>query len=138
MPAPRPGQPIAPGVTTTPDKYPQWGVGNVGGKWNTVEAKNAGDKQADMTKGYLVWFSNKTDADNFAQDQMGFASGNVPNPVSWALKFGNFGGLLVRGLKILIGGVLLVAGILKMSGADKKLEQVLPLVGGPAGKVLKA
>lgn len=56
----------------------------------------------------------------------------------WHLTFGNFSGLLTRTLKIVFGGILLIAGILKLSGASQKLEQVLPVVGGPAGKVLAA
>lgn len=54
------------------------------------------------------------------------------------LVLGNTAGLLTRILKVTIGGILLIAGILKLSGADRKLEQVLPVVGGPAGKVLAA
>jgi hypothetical protein len=52
----------------------------------------------------------------------------------WHLTFGNTAGLLTRILKVLIGGVLLVAGVLKVSGAGQKAAAVL----GPAGKVLMA
>lgn len=55
----------------------------------------------------------------------------------WALVFGNFKGILTRALKIIFGGILIIAGVLKVTGTDKTLNQVLPLVGGPAGKVLK-
>lgn len=54
------------------------------------------------------------------------------------LVFGNTSGLLGRILKAGIGIVLLVAGILKLSSSDRKLEQVIPVVGGMAGKVLQA
>ena len=49
MPNVNPGSTtVAPGVTTTPNKYPQWSVGggtpgNSAG-WKIVEAKNAADK----------------------------------------------------------------------------------------------
>ena len=56
----------------------------------------------------------------------------------WSLVLGNWKGILTRGLKIIFGGILMIAGVLKLSGADKKLEQVLPVIGGPAGKVLAA
>lgn len=56
----------------------------------------------------------------------------------WNLTFGNTTGLLSRILKVVIGGVLLLAGILKLSGTDKTLEAVVPIVGGPAGRLLKA
>lgn len=42
-----------------------------------------------------------------------------------------------RGLKVLFGGILIMAGILKLTNTDKTLNQVLPVIGGPAGKVLK-
>lgn len=68
---------------------------------------------------------------------------NLPKQVaggvlgSWNLTFGGFNGLLVRGLKILFGGILIIAGLIKLTGTDKTLQQVLPVVGGPAGKLLK-
>jgi hypothetical protein len=63
---------------------------------------------------------------------------NGLNPFKWVLGFGNTTGLLTRILKVAFGGILLVAGVLKLSGANKTLEQVVPLVGGPAGKLLAA
>lgn len=57
---------------------------------------------------------------------------------TWALSLKGFNGILTRFLKITIGGILLIAGILKLTNTDKTLEQVLPLLGGPAGKVLRA
>jgi hypothetical protein len=54
------------------------------------------------------------------------------------LVFGNTSGLLGRILKVAFGVILIVAGVLKLSGTDKKLEQVIPVVGGAAGKVLMA
>ena len=44
-------------------------------------------------------------------------AGTIPNPFSgWSLVLGNTAGLLTRLLKILFGGALLVAGIIKLSG----------------------
>lgn len=59
----------------------------------------------------------------------------IPN--AFSLVFGNTTGLLLRALKVIFGGILITAGVIKLSGADKTLNQVLPLVGGPVGKVLK-
>lgn len=56
----------------------------------------------------------------------------------WNLTLGNTSGLLVRILKVGVGLVLLIAGALKISGAGKTLQQVVPIVGGPAGRLLKA
>lgn len=49
------------------------------------------------------------------------AAGNPPNPLSvgWHLVFGNTGGLLGRIIKVVLGAVLLISGILRMTGADK-------------------
>jgi hypothetical protein len=70
---------------------------------------------------------------NEAGDAAGSVLGN-----GFKLVLGNTTGLLSRILKVVFGGILLIAGVLKLSGADKKLEAVLPVVGGPAGKVLAA
>jgi hypothetical protein len=76
----------------------------------------------------------------------GLTNGITNNPITnavgkaldYSLQFGNTTGLLTRILKVTFGGILLIAGILKLSGASQKLSQVLPVVGGPAGKVLAA
>lgn len=84
------------------------------------------------------------------QAQPGGANANILNPATavkaavtgalsdWHLTFGGFNGILVRGLKILFGGILVIAGLIKLTGTDKTLQQVIPVVGGPAGKLLKA
>jgi hypothetical protein len=59
-------------------------------------------------------------------------------PTAFRLVFGNTTGLLGRILKVGVGLVLIIAGALKITGAGKTLEQVLPVVGGPAGKLLSA
>lgn len=66
------------------------------------------------------------------------AAGKAVLGGGWNLVLGNTGGLLVRILKVGVGLVLLIAGALRLSGADKRLETILPVVGGPAGRLLKA
>lgn len=55
----------------------------------------------------------------------------------WMLAITGISGWFARGLKLVFGGILIVAGVLKLTNTDKTLNQVLPLVGGPVGKVLK-
>jgi hypothetical protein len=43
-------------------------------------------------------------------------------PSGWNLIFGNTHGLLTRGLKILFGGILIISGVLHMTGAANKVE----------------
>lgn len=59
-------------------------------------------------------------------------------PTAFHLVFGNTGGLLGRALKVIVGLVLMLAGALKLSGTSRTLADVLPVIGGPAGKVLRA
>lgn len=66
------------------------------------------------------------------------AAGKAVLGAGWNLTLGNTSGLLVRILKVGVGLVLLIAGALKISGAGKTLQQVVPIVGGPAGRLLKA
>lgn len=71
---------------------------------------------------------------------VGAAAGAVAKGIAgaWKLQLGNTGGLLVRTLKVGVGLVLLVAGVLKLSGASRKLDTIVPVVGGPAGRLLRA
>lgn len=140
MPSIPPGQPIAPGIATG-NQFPQYGVG--GGKpgspagWKIVTAQNNAEKTKDIQQGFFVWFQSKKAAQDFISSESSqFGSGQVPVP-GWNLVFGNWKGILIRSLKIGFGAILITAGILKLTNADKTLNQVLPLVGGPAGKVLK-
>jgi hypothetical protein len=64
------------------------------------------------------------DADN--------TSGGSPQ---FGLSIGNTTGLLTRFLKILIGGVLIIAGILKLTGTEDKLRVALPRVAGAAAGI---
>ena len=67
------------GPNANPDKYPQWGVNQ---QFDIVQADNASDKQADLAKGYLVWFSSAGDAKNWIANQKNsFLSGNW-NPLA--------------------------------------------------------
>jgi hypothetical protein len=62
----------------------------------------------------------------------GITSAVTNNPVTnavgklggYALSFGNTTGLLTRILKITLGGILIIAGIMRISGADKDLVQI--------------
>lgn len=83
------GGPVAPGIVQNQNQYPQYGVGggspgNAAG-WNIVTANNATDKQNDMNKGYLVWFSSKDAAHNFiSSESSAFGSGSIglSNPLA--------------------------------------------------------
>jgi len=98
-----------------------------------TEAQAAAAAKAEFPAGKTPTTSLATGAANTAQNEIGSVLGG-----GFKLVFGNTTGLLTRILKVVFGGILLIAGILKLSGTDKKLEQVLPVVGGPAGKVLAA
>lgn len=141
--------------------YPQWTVvatssgqvttGQVGEVTNAIEENLV---KATAFPNKVLFFTTKAAATQYADGHGGAATGPLSSAASagnaalnagtsavsggWDLAFGNTKGLLTRILKVVFGGILLVAGILKLSGTDKKLEQVLPLVGGPAGKVLAA
>jgi len=62
------------------------------------------------------------------------AVSNLTNPFKWLVSVTGISGhnLLVRTLKVVFGGVLLIAGIVKMTGADKA---ALGIVGTVAGKI---
>jgi hypothetical protein len=60
------------------------------------------------------------------------------NPFHWIFGITGISGWFTRALKVVAGGILLIAGVLKLSNTNKTLETVLPLVGGPAGRLLKA
>jgi hypothetical protein len=122
--APDPGGPIATGIATG-NSYPQWGikVASDGSSYQVKEAHNESEKIALMKQGYLAWFSSASAAGKFGKSQKGILGGHVPNPLSWVASITGISGhnLLIRGLKIIIGGVLLTAGIMKMTGASVPL-----------------
>lgn len=127
---------------------------------SVIDEPAIGDTIQDHLPGWHGPFASKQDALGYYTANKGAnpgwkaptgLAGNVGNEAGAAasaaaggtlgafrLTFGNTTGLLTRILKTGVGLVLLVAGILKLSGADRKLEQVIPVVGGPAGKVLAA
>lgn len=128
---------IAPGVTTTPNTYPQWGVG--GGTpgssagWNVVEAKNAAQKQAYLDKGYVVWFSSQPSAQSYiSSEQNPYTSGTggIANPLGFLGNIANaFGDLTqantwLRAAKIIVGGVLLVVGVARLTGTTDEVKKV--------------
>lgn len=62
-----------------------------------------------------------------APEQAAIAGGAaIANPTqnAWSLVFGNTTGLLTRILKVGIGAFLLLAGIMKMTNADKDLVKI--------------
>lgn len=96
MPAPIPGQQIAPGVAGG-NTFPQYGVG--GGKpgssagWKTVTATNGAEKMADIARGYFVWFSSQSAAQNFIGEEsspLGSGGGSVGNPLAGINAIGDF------------------------------------------------
>jgi hypothetical protein len=52
------------------------------------------------------------------------AVNDLTNPLKWALSFGNTTGLLTRILKVVFGGVLIIAGVMKMTGAKQDILTV--------------
>jgi PKD repeat protein len=52
----------------------------------------------------------------------------------WSLVFGNTGGLLTRILKVVFGGILIISGVLHITGATDKVKAAL----GPAGMAVLA
>jgi hypothetical protein len=111
---------IAPGVTTTPDVFPQWGVKQTGsgGKddYSVKEAKSSPEKETDIDNGYVTWFSTYAGAESFVSSENSLLNGNVSNLPGFNLVFGNDKGLLGRILKVVFGGALIIIGIMQLSG----------------------
>ena len=128
MAAVPPGQPIAPGIVAPNAGFPQWGVlMNANNTSGTVtEATSAAQKTTMIGQGYDAWFSSAAAAQAFVSSETSALNGSIPSIPglpSWSLLFGNTKGLLTRFLKVLIGGVLLIAGIMRLSGKDKDIIQ---------------
>jgi hypothetical protein len=126
-----PGQPIAPGIATG-NTYPQWGVG--GGTpgssagWKIVEATNESQKLSYANQGYLVWFSSDAAAQSFLQtEESPILSGEPQNAIPGLSQIGDFFGALtqsstwIRVAKVAVGGLLLVIGLVHITGADNAL-----------------
>ncbi len=130
------GQPIAPGIAASGSGYPQYGVKGSGGSYTIATADSEAQKLTDAANGYLVWFSSESAAKNYISSESSLLNGNLPNPLNWLnglhLSWPGASTFLGRALKIVIGGVLLVAGILKMTGADKA---IVPVAGAVAGRL---
>jgi|SRR5580698_9815789 hypothetical protein len=124
MPAVTPGQPVAPGVVTNENDYPQWGVG--GGTpgsaagWKIVEAENESQKLTYSNQGYLTWFSSDAAAKAYVSSESS-AYGSGSDPLAWLAKITGFSGtnFVLRAVKVIIGGVLLISGIIHLAGIDK-------------------
>lgn len=118
-----------PGTAPVNAGYPQWGIKNTTGTtWVTIEAKTAAQKQADISNGYLDWFTTKQGAQNqITAQKTPVLNGKIP-VLSWALQGSGLAGWFLRGLKILLGGVLITIGLARITGADSE-------VGKLAGKV---
>lgn len=120
-----PGAPGAAGITTTPDAYPQWGVKNTtsgsspAGTYSTVEAKTAAQKQSYLDQGYDTWFSSAADAKSFVSSENSALNGNIPTGNILGSIIGFSGtNFVLRAVKVIIGGVLLIIGLAHMTGAD--------------------
>lgn len=113
---------LAPGITTTPDKYPQWGVGggvpgNPAG-WKVVEAKNAAQKQSYLGQGIDVWFSNEADAKTFmSSQQSAYGSGEPQNAPGIADFLGRLtqASTWLRVAEVLLGSALIIVALAKLA-----------------------
>lgn len=136
MPNTPPGLPIGQGVTSTPDKYPQWGTG--GGTpgssagWQIVEARNASQKQQYVDKGYAPWFTSKAAAQSFlSSEESPYQSGEPQNAIPGLSQIGDFFGRLgeastwVRVAEVVLGVVLIAVGTSKL--LHLKAPNVVPL-----------
>lgn len=97
MPAPIPGTNIAPGIAGAGTPFPQYGVG--GGKpgssagWKIITANNNADKMAGIARGYFVWFSSRSSAQSFIQEEsspLGSGASDIGNPLSGLNAIGDF------------------------------------------------
>jgi hypothetical protein len=126
MAAVPPGQPIAPGVAAATSGYPQWGVG--GGTpgssagWKIVEATTAAQKTSYASQGYLAWFSSDSNAKAFlAEEESPISSGEPQNAIPGVSAFFTALGdsnTWIRVAKVVVGGLLLVIGLVHITGAD--------------------
>lgn len=140
MAAVPPGQPIAPGIAGT--TFPQWGVTNSTGNLTStgdtlVEVKTQAEKQAEINKGVLVWFSSKAAAQSFVSSELSPLNGNVPG-VGIGGSFLHFldnltsRALWVRIAKVTIGVVMILTGINKLTGASNAIDKVAGVAGKAA------
>jgi hypothetical protein len=147
-----PGQPVAPGIVGPSSGYPEYGVGggtpgNSSG-WNVVTANNAAQKMQYAGEGYLVWFTSMSAAQNFvSSESSAFGSGEPQNAIPGLTDIGDFFHRLTEGStwtrvgEVLVGGILLYAGVRALSSgstAVKGVRNAGSTVTKPARKVSKA
>lgn len=51
-------------------------------------------------------------------------SSDAPISLSWSLVFGSFSGWFVRGVKVIIGGILMVLAISRLTGTSNKVTEL--------------
>jgi len=64
-----------------PNKFPQWGIGQINGSWKIVKADDDAEKIADSKKGYLDWFGSEGAANDQVNSQKSALNGNLPSPL---------------------------------------------------------
>jgi hypothetical protein len=131
--------PNAPGVspgTAKPGVFPQWGVKQTGSgganDYTVKEAKTEAQKTADLKAGYDIWFATPADAGSYVSSQNSVLNGNAPVPASPLTQLEHeltSSATWVRVAKVAIGSVLVVVGLIKISGAQE-------LVTRAAGKAI--
>lgn len=148
-----------PGAAGPGAPFPQWTVNTSG--WVVAEVVNAQAKALAVAASFpnkLVFFTSRQAADNYAHSQGhtpvttptaalgGQAAVNAGakaaaaagNPLDWLSNIGQFFSALtqpnlwLRISKVVLGGVLVVAGLIKLTGTDKK---VYGLAGAAASKL---
>lgn len=98
------------------------------GPYTWTQAKSVANNVAKRTlQGGANYFAAGTDpavtgAADAAQNAAGAAKSAIPN--AFQLVFGNTTGLLTRILKVGLGGVLIIAGIMRMTGAKRDILQI--------------
>lgn len=135
MPPVNPNVPISPGIVTNPNAYPQWGVKgsvNLSGVTSASdltikEATNSAEKIADIAAGYGVWFTSQAYAQAFINSEDSALNGTPTQPASKAFSVIGVSGtnLLYRALKIIVGGVLVVFGIVHMMGISGDIAKTV-------------
>lgn len=145
-----------PGIAGAGAKYPQWGVVVGSPGQHVTEVTNAAAKylmesvswpskvyfftsQQAATdwvnaNGGQVYVPGTKGALNAANNAINATTGLAQGGFKWVASLTGLSGhnLLVRGLKIILGGVMLIAGLTKLTGADKA---ALGVIGTVAGKV---
>ena len=126
---------LPPPLFPDPKSYPQWGTDQAR---QIAKANNGGQKNALIQKGYLDWFPSLQAAQNSLK-KVGIS---IPNPLSgvdaiaddigkagaWAGKKSNW----VRVLKVGIGVLLIIAGLLHLTKGEDQIVKTAAKVAGTA------